>query len=288
MSLTIVIRRYTAAAYFALAFGIAWGGILLIVAPTGIPGRAADVAHLVPLVFLAMIAGPSISSLAMTGLVDGTAGYRDLVARLGRWRVGLRWYAALLIAPLLLLAILGALSLASPAFLPGIVTTQDKVALVAFALVAGLGAGTFEELGWSGFAAPRLLARHGYLAAALLIGIPWAIWHSFADYWGGAGYGALYLPHILLWVVALPAYRVLILWVYDHTGSLPLAMLMHASFTGSQGVLGPSPMVPGNDVLWYAIFAVSLWVVVGVVAATEARRRSHRPSRPRPIPTYVH
>jgi hypothetical protein len=60
------VRRHPVATYFALASGIAWGGILLVVAPTGIPGRAADIARLAPLVFLVMLAGPGLSSLALT------------------------------------------------------------------------------------------------------------------------------------------------------------------------------------------------------------------------------
>src|SRR5690348_16558698 len=109
MKRTNIVQRHPVVTDFALAFGIAWGGILLVVTPTGLPGRAADISQLVPLVFLAMIAGPSIASLILTGLVNGKAGYRDLIARLTCWRVGIRWYGALLIAPLLLIAILGSL-----------------------------------------------------------------------------------------------------------------------------------------------------------------------------------
>jgi membrane protease YdiL (CAAX protease family) len=58
----------------------------------------------------------------------------------------------------------------------------------------GLGAGIFEELGRSGFSTPRLLAWHAYLATALLIGLPWAIWHVLGDYLGGAGYGSSTCP----------------------------------------------------------------------------------------------
>jgi hypothetical protein len=103
----------------AVALGIAWCGTLAIVLPTGIPASEADVSCLLPLVFVAMVAGPIIFSLALTGLFDGKSGYRDVAARRVRWRVEPLWYAASLIAPLLLLAILGALSLASPAFLRG-------------------------------------------------------------------------------------------------------------------------------------------------------------------------
>ena len=74
----------------------------------------------------------------LTGLVYGRAGFRDLLARMTRWRVGARWYAvALLTAPLLLTAVLLALSLISPEFLPRILTTSDKASL----LLLGIGWG---------------------------------------------------------------------------------------------------------------------------------------------------
>ena len=85
-------------------------------------------------------------------LLEGRAGMRQLASRLKRWRVGARWYAvALLTTPLFLLAILWPLSaLIEPAFAP-----RFQWALFAIGVVAG----RFEEIGWTGFATPRLLTR---------------------------------------------------------------------------------------------------------------------------------
>jgi uncharacterized protein len=286
MAIKDYIRRHALAAYFILAFGIAWLGILAVVAPTGIPDDGTNAARLMPLVFLAMIAGPSLASLLLTALLDGKAGLRDLGLRLGRWRVAPGWYAvALLTTPLLLVAILGALALVAPAYLPGVIAASDKTGVVVFAVVAGLGAGFFEELGWTGFATPRLLAgRRNPLTVGIAFGAVWMSWHLLADYWWGglATDGQLYLAHVLLWFVAFMAYRALMTWVYSHTGSLLLGMLMHASFTGGQALFGPVATTAVEGLLWYALFALVLWVVVGVAALLEARRPAPRPS---PVPT---
>ena len=268
------IRRHPVLAYFALGFGITWMAILLLTVPSGVPADTATVSRLLPIVFAAMIAGPSVACLTLTGLLDGKAGYRRMISRLAAWRIG--WFASLLlVAPVLLLIILGLLSLFSPALLPGVVATTDKLGLVAISLAGGLAAGVFEELGWTGFAMPRLLSRHGWFATGLLIGIPWAIWHGLADFWGGAvKYGEWYLPHVLLWVVALSAYRVLMTRAYRATQSLSLAMLLHVSFTGSQGLFGPISIAPAYDVLWYAIFAAALWIVVVAVFILARRTRT--------------
>ena len=176
--------------YFVLAFGVSWGGILLILVATGFdlapmgpwemgPWETGGVAAL-------MLLGPSLAGLVMTVLVDGCAGLRAMLARLRTWRVGLVWYAvALLTAPLLLLGILGGLgALADPAFAP-------RFQWWLFA--AGLTAGLFEEIGWTGFATPRLLARHRLGRAGLWLGgsgpcgTCWWIFATMPTQWAGRG-----------------------------------------------------------------------------------------------------
>jgi uncharacterized protein len=152
-----------------------------------------------------------------------------------------------------------------------VITADDLTSLLAFGIAVGLGAGLLEEIGWTGFALPRLLGRHSTLVAGLLLGTIWGVWHVLADYWGAsAEFGSLWLPRIVLWVAALTAYRVLMAWVYQHAdGSLLVSQLMHASFTGSQAVLVPT-LAPEDHLAWYGVFTVALWAVV---AATAVGRR---------------
>lgn len=75
---------------------------------------------------VAMLAGPSVTGVVLTALVYGRAGLRGLLSRLLTWRAGGSWCIALLTAPVLMIGTLLALSFTSPAFLPGIVTSEDK------------------------------------------------------------------------------------------------------------------------------------------------------------------
>jgi membrane protease YdiL (CAAX protease family) len=266
------IRTHPLATYFVLTFGISWGGVLLVVAPHGIPGTTEQTDRLFPYVYLAMLAGPSVAGILLTGLVQGRAGLRDLLSRLLRWRVGARWYAvALLAAPLLTLVVLLALSLLSREFLPGILATDDRVSLLVFGIAVGLGAGFFEELGWTGFATPALRRRYDVLATGLILGVLWGAWHFLVNVWGGGNWAgslssALFLPSVLTSLAVLPAYRVLMVWVHDRTGSLPVAMLMHVSLTASMVILQPLALgMPG--VTYVLTFAAALWIVVGVVVS---------------------
>jgi CAAX protease family protein len=157
-SIKAFITRHPVPTSFALTFAISCGGVLLVIGgPRGIPGTPEQFERLLPFVGPAMLAGPSVAGILLTGLVYGRAGFREVLFRLLRWRVGARWYAvAFLTAPLLFTAVLLALSLSSPEFIPGIFASDDKVSLLLFGIAMGLGAGFFEELGWTGFAVPRL------------------------------------------------------------------------------------------------------------------------------------
>jgi membrane protease YdiL (CAAX protease family) len=127
---------------------------------------------------LATLAGPSFAGIVLTGFIEGSAGLRELGSRFVRWRVGARWYAvALLTAPLLMMAVLLVLSLTSSEFLPLILTTDDRGALLLSGIIGGLAVGIFEELGWTGFAVPRLRRRHGVLGTGLIAGLLWGAWH---------------------------------------------------------------------------------------------------------------
>jgi membrane protease YdiL (CAAX protease family) len=282
------VKRHPVLTYYALVFAISWGGILLIVGgPGAVPGTPEQVASLFPFVLLALFAGPSVAGVLSTALVDGKTGLRELRDRLLRWRVGARWYAvALLPAPLLVTAVLVVLSLVSPEFVPGILTTDDKVGLLAMGVGwALIGGGLLEELGWTGFATPHLRRRHTAFTTAMIVGVLWGVWHFLIAYWaGGTLSGGQSLPAwvagiLFFYLGALPAYRVLIVRVYDETGSLLVAMLMHASLSASTLIL--QPLATGVPVMvWNLAIAAVLWIVVAAVAVagrSEVARPTLRP-----------
>ena len=277
------IKRHPLLRFYALAFAITWGGLIMVVGgPSQILGSPELLGTRFALVMLAWLAGPSVASILMTGIVYGREGLRDLLRRMRRWRVGARWYAvALLTAPLLSAAVLLALSLSSPEFLPTILTTTDKGALLLQGLVGTFVGGIFEELGWTGFATHTLLGRtrRGVLSTGLIVGVLWGVVHLPVYYWpASAGLsGALLLAVVAANVLAwFPPYRVLMVWVYDRTESLLLAMLMHGSATGSLVIL--ASLVPGRPLLTFLlVFGAVLWVLVGAVSFANHGHLSRQP-----------
>jgi membrane protease YdiL (CAAX protease family) len=278
---TAFIKRHPVLTFYALAFALSWGGILIVVGgPGGYPGTPEHVAQLFLFVMPAWLAGPSVASLLVTGLVDGRAGLRALRSRLLTWRVGARWYAvALLTAPLVYVAMSFALSLTSHAFLPNILTTSDTTALLLMGLAYGLlGGGFCEELGWTGFAVPRLRQRYGVLTTGLIVGVLWGAYHFSVMYWSSSPSGALPLVILLAQLFAwLPAYRVLMVWVYDRSGSLLVAMLMHAVLTSGLIILTPTALAGVPLLTWLVVLAVVLWGVVAAVAVASGGHLSRQP-----------
>ncbi|RIK25325.1 MAG: hypothetical protein DCC55_40685 [Chloroflexi bacterium] len=272
-TVTAFIKRRAVLTYFVLAFVLSWGSALIVVGPGIFLGTTNLSEELTPVLYLAALlgstlVGPSLSGLLMTGLVYGRAGLRSFLARLFCWRVDVRWYAvALLTAPLAMLAVNLALSLTSPAYLPGILTADDKVSLLLAGLIAGLLIGSFEELGWTGFAIPELRRRYGILTTGLIVGVVWGAWHYPAFSASGSSSGAImhaFTVAVLLFSF-LPPYRVLMVWVYDRTQSLLVAMLMHVSLTAST-LIFQSQAVEATAVTSDLVLAAVLWLFVAAVA----------------------
>jgi CAAX protease family protein len=273
-SILAFIRRHPALSYFALTFTISWGGILAIVGPTHILGTKEEFVRLLPLWVPVLVLGPSISGLLLTGLVAGRAGLREYRSRLLKWRVGARWYAAaLLTAPLYFVAVGLAFSAFAPEFLPAIFTADDRASLLLNGMVISLTAGLFEELGWAGFAMPTLRRRYGAVTTGLIVGVLWGVWHFLPKIFGAAAHDLVaYMPADLLGaVVGLTGFRILMVWVYDRTGSLLLAILMHFSLTASTTILQPA--VTGASLMAIGlVLTAAPWVIVAAVALVKYRR----------------
>ena len=271
--------------YFVLVLVISWGGMFLVAGPRIFGGTSWQTDPLFQLAILVMLAGPPVAGLVMTVLVAGKKGLRELFSRLLKWRVGARWYAvALLTAPLVQAAVLFALSLTSSVFLPTIVTAEEKIPLLLSGILVGLVGALLEEMGWTGFAIPRLRLHHSILMTGVIVGVVWGVWHLLQMAWVGSSSSeaiplASFLFQFFFCAIAqLTAYRVLMVWVYDHTESLFLAVLMHASYIFST-LFVLAPPTTGAAFLTYTwLFTALLWVVVAGVALANRRHLSQQPA----------
>lgn len=272
------IKMHLVLTYYVLTFAISWGCFLIALGPRAfLDAKQTPEALLIggPLSLL----GPSLAGILLTALIDGRAGLRELLSRLLKWRVAIRWYAvALLTAPLIYTAITLVLLQTSRDFLPAIVTSDNKASLLLSGIGAGMIVSIFEELGWTGFAAPQLRQRHNILTTGLIMGLLWGLWH-FPLFSGNAFSSQTISPILYLAVLLfswLLPYRILMLWVYERTGSLLLATLMHVPITAAQFIRSAPEVSEVQVVIDNLILAAVLWFFVAAVLRQQTASRQAR------------
>jgi uncharacterized protein len=243
------IKRHPLVAFFALAYALTWPVIPLVTVS--------------PAIGLLGLFGPALAAIAVAAVADGKPGLKDLLGRTVRWRVGARWYAIALGLPVVL-----TLTTAGTYLLLGAPTalrsgTLSVLEPIIFVLVVG------EELGWRGYALPRLLARRSALAASLILGVLWGVWHLPTFFVPGAPQYGLPIP---AFVLLTTAYSVLFTWIFLHTrGNVLIATLFHGAINLSQGLfLGG--LDPAREYwLLAAIYTASALVLVVAAGPTLSR-----------------
>jgi membrane protease YdiL (CAAX protease family) len=260
-----LLLRHPVAVYFALTFTISWVGALLVAAPHLMRHESLPKMTGI-LMFPAMLLGPSLTGIALTRIVDGRDGVRDLFSRMFRRRFPTRWYAALLIPPILVVTVLVVLkTFVSPSYAPN---------LFLMGILFGLPAGYLEEIGWMGYAFPKMRSQNNALTPSILLGLLWSIWHlPVIDFLGTATpHGAYWFPFFLTFTAAMTAIRVLISWTYSNTNSVLLAQLIHTSSTGALVIFSAPRLTAGQEVMWYGVYALALWFAVAVVVKIFGKR----------------
>ena len=264
-SMTTARRPSPLACFVAVAYAISWGWTFPLVAAGDVVKTGVGWPTSVP-----ALAGPVLAALLVTAVVWGRAGLRDLLVRVARWRMPLRWWAATL-SPLAFLGV--ALLVASAANkLPrgsdfGRYSGLPAVGFVAVWLIVIVL--TFgEETGWRGFALPLLQCRYGALAAALLLTPIWALWHL-PFFFTVATYRNFPLPGYVGFVFGLACGSIVLTWLYNGTGGSVLACAVwHGLYnlaTGTAAATGTIQAVTSAFVYTQA--------VVLVVLELRARRR---------------
>ena len=266
------IRQKPVTAYFILTFILSWSGIIIVSFFMGMPTTSKQFSESGPVALIPLLLGPTIVSLFMTGFTSGRPGFRELIKRLFKWKINLKWYAfAVLTLPVFLSVMLFVLSRFSTDFIPKVFNQNDKISFIITGILTGLiGGGLLEEIGWTGFVTPRLRSRYSLIKSGLILGLIWAVWHFLPVFWGsGDTYGRLdlssFLPGLFCHYTVLVPYRIILVWLHDRTGSLIPVILMHACLTTyTSFILGLSKGgIP--SFVYFGILAVFLWIIVAMI-----------------------
>ena len=146
----------------------------------------------------------------------------------------------------------------------------EPIAIMFAALLVSTWVQAGEEVGWRGYALPRMSERFGLGPASILLGIVWASWHlPLFYYFNGDTRGQSFVLY-LLQVVAI---SVTMGWLYWKTrGSLLLVMLFHAAVNNLKDIVPSAqpgmknPLSLNGSIVGWTTLAL-LWIFAGLCLA---------------------
>jgi membrane protease YdiL (CAAX protease family) len=264
-----LIRSHPLVSYFVIAFAGTWAFLLPFALSRGVNGlgilpyRLPDIVFIIAFV-LCTPAGPALASLSVTAVTSGKAGLGLLLRRCVQWRVGIGWY---LIAIFGFIPIWGVeISVFYGVNFPLALLLKWTLIFTVFfpqAVFIILTASFAEELGWRGFALPRLQQRYGPVLGTVILGTLHGLWHLPVFFTGLLG--PFILTSYVGFLIVAIATTFFYTWVFNHTkGSVLIATLTHgfgdaASFVA---VLIPAQLVVTG---WARPFVYGGWQADNIV-----------------------
>jgi membrane protease YdiL (CAAX protease family) len=262
------VARHDLASYFVLAFAVSWCLWPLV-------ALNPDSSPLVPF-------GPLVAAVVVSAVAGGRRQLRELLGHLTRWRVHPLWYLIAIAGPVLICGMAAALTVAAGAPVPNPEGYTDWLTIAVTFVSTIVIVGLFEEVGWRGFALPRLQRRLPALPAALVLGVIWASWH---------------LPELISdptgqrppvqFVIGILAQSVILAWLYNSTNaSLPMVIMFHAALNTAARFLLPGFAEGYYQLAWWILTGIDvLLAVIVTFLGGPAKLVTRIPRRQQPTPT---
>jgi len=215
--------------FFLLAFLVAW--LLFITASViATDDRFSSLSHV--LVFIGAIS-PALVAIFITAKTQGAGGVKLLIDQISFKNTGVRWY----VFAIAFFALIKGLAALVFFFLynswPPFGTTSWYLMLGAIAISMWVQAG--EEIGWRGYALPRLSKRFGLALSSVLLGIIWALWHLPLFYFETADTFHRSFPLYALQVTGLSVIMAWLFWKVN--GNLLPLMVFHAAINNTKDIV---------------------------------------------------
>lgn len=256
------------------AFAISWLCWLPLVAANRQFGHVS--ASTAPVLILLGTFGPFFSAVAIVARTAGFGGLGEFLGQAFRWRVGIRWYVAALVAPAAIRIVVLYVHVLKGGTFPDLSDPTHWLAIPwTFLMVLLIGGPTGEEFGWRGFLLQRVQPVFGLLLASIGIGVVTAFWHL-PLFWI-AGTPQSHLP-FALFLVRTIALSIVSTWLYNGSRrSLLFVLLFHASLNTwpntlfileAEGTLAPYI----STTIIYSGWALGL-LVLGLIRGRGDRRK---------------
>jgi CAAX protease family protein len=261
-----MMKKYALVFFFFLAYAFTWSNWL----PQALSSRG--IASIQVPDFLTLISGygPALAAIIVVSLAFGRQGLRNLFGRLLRWRAGIQWYFIALFLPAIVIFLAISLNrltggtapvFSSAAFPFGPAETPLWQKLIILFLVFILGFdGLGEEIGWRGFALPKILESRSPLLASLILGALWAVWHFPYALTKGTFLSEVPLHWFFINLLAL---SIVYTWIFVNTnGSLLLPLLFHAAGNVTSNLLPVLPPAATDLRIYYFTIAINCVIAI--------------------------
>jgi len=237
---TVLATRFRLPLFFLLTLVLSWSAWV----PAAVAAVQGQQSMLAPTGLLGGLARwtPGLVAVLVVALAGGKASVAGLLRPLRIWRAGLGWYLFVLAYPATIHFVGRGIDIllgrAAELTSPLVANYGERYAAMVPVVILFAFPGVFaEELGWRGFALPRLQERRNALLSSVVLGIFWGLWHIplfvYFDY---------ALPTLIVELFTFVPATVLYTWVYNNTrGSLLLVSLLHLAEQLTNSFLGTSP-----------------------------------------------
>jgi membrane protease YdiL (CAAX protease family) len=213
--------------FFLITYTVTWTCWILMIA---IPVPASNPFRQV-LLLLGVFA-PALVALLLTLRAEGRAGVCQLLQGVVRWQVAGRWYVFAISYTILIKFSAAVVYRLATGSWPSL--GADPLYVLPFAILLSTPVQSGEEIGWRGYALPRMAARFGLASASVLLGVAWAAWHLPLFFFREAD---TYHRSFILFLVQVTALSVAMAWLWQRTGrSLLLTMVMHAAYNNTKDI----------------------------------------------------
>ncbi len=261
-------KRHPVASFYLLAFAISWAGWFpSVIASRGIPWFGHPVFQI--LLILPAI-GPTLAALIVQRACVGRAEANRWFRSLWWWRIGMRWAGIAVVLPALILLVKALVTKVfglSPTWEPG---DENRIGVAIFAFVVALLSNPWEEVGWRGFALPRLQASHSALASTLVVGALWGLWHLPLFFWED---NPMSTYPFAVWFVGTVAEAFIYTWLYNSTQGSVLSVALYHVLTNTYGPLIGGISVTASSIVNVVVAAVLVAVYGGTHLSRGGRIR---------------
>ena len=208
--------------------------------------------------------GPLISSFLTTWIFLKKEGLKNLLAKCLQIKP-LIYLAVALFSPFLLAVIAVLMSYfinKTPIDLSGLLRTKEfpQFNLLTFFIYNLIFFGFGEEVGWRGFALPRIQNKFNALNASLILTVFWAFWHIPLFFYR-PGYTTMGFAGIMGWVFSLLTGSILLTWLYNSSkASILICAVFHSTID-----IAFTADIANINVINYMGFLITVWGILTIL-----------------------